>query len=101
MLNEEMGIDERFKGLLDFSRLMDGENRASKDPDDVDHWRAVYADLVGFKHKMLADTHQHIASVPASEKELGKNDVPFLEAEMERLQRGLEFWENRRKEIGR
>lgn len=96
-----MGIDDRFKGLLDFSRLMEGENRKTDDPDDIEHWRAVYADLVGFKQKMLDDTHRHIDAVPTTEPELGKNDVPFLEAEMQRLQRGLAFWEARRKEINR
>ena len=89
------------KGMLDFSRLMEGENRKTTDPDDVAHWRAVYADLVGFKQKMLVETQQHIEAVPATETELGKNDLPFLEAEMERLQRGLAFWEGRRREIGR
>lgn len=96
-----MGINDSLKGMLDFNRLMDGENRKSTDPDDVEHWRAVYTDLVGFKRKLLADTREHIAAVPATEKELGGKDIPFLEAEMERLQRGLAFWEERRKEIGR
>ena len=95
-----MGIDDTFKGMLDFSRLMDGENRKSTDPDDIEHWRAVYADLIGFKRKMLNDFQEHIEAVPASQKELGGNDLPFLEAEMGRLQRGLEFWEGRRKELG-
>ena len=92
-----MGADDSLKGILDFGRLMEGENRTSTDPEDIQHWRAVYADLVGFKKKMLADTRQHIAAVPATEPELGKNDLPFLEREMERLQRGLSFWEGRAK----
>lgn len=96
-----MGIEDRFKGMLDFSRLMEGENRKSTDPDDVEHWRAVYSDLVGFKKKLLEDVREHIEAVPATQKELGGNDLPFLEAEMQRLQRGLGFWDARRKEIGR
>lgn len=89
-------MDDKLKHILDFDRLMEGENRNTTDPDDIDHWRAVYADLVNFKRKMLEDTHRHIAAVPATESELGKNDVPFLEAEMRRLQNGLQFWEGRR-----
>lgn len=96
-----MGIEDSLKGILDFNRLLEGENRKTDDPDDVAHWRAVYADLVGFKQKMLSDTQEHISAVPETEKELAKNDLPFLEAEMGRLQRGLQFWENRRREIGR
>ncbi|HEY8678953.1 MAG TPA: hypothetical protein VIN39_10020 [Candidatus Dormibacteraeota bacterium] len=96
-----MGLDDSLKGILDFGRLMDGEDRKTRDPDDIEHWRAVYADLVGFKRKMLDDTHEHIEAVPSTQKELGRNDVPFLEAEMQRLQRGLEFWDGRRKDVGR
>jgi len=93
-----MGIDDSLKGILDFNRLMEGENRKSDDPDDIKHWKAVYTDLVAFKQKMLDDTSRHISTVPATEPELGKNDLPFLKAEMQRLQRGLEFWEGRSKE---
>lgn len=96
-----MGIDDSLKGILDFGRLMDGENRKSDDPEDIEHWRAVYADLIGFKQKLLDDTQQHLEAVPATEPELAKRDLPFLEAEMQRLQRGLEFWEAKRKDAGR
>lgn len=96
-----MGLEDSLKGILDFNRLLEGENRKSTDPEDVEHWRAVYADLVGFKKKLLSDTQEHIAAVPETGKELGKNDLPFLKAEMGRLQRGLEFWDKRRNEIGR
>ena len=95
-----MGANDDLKGILDFGRLMDGENRKSADPEDVQHWCSVYADLVGFKKKMLDETQRHIEAVPATEQELGNNDIPFLQAEMERLQRGLAFWEGRHKEIG-
>jgi len=99
MMLPGMGGDDSLKRILDFSRLMEGENRKSDDPEDIQHWRAVYSDLIGFKEKMLSDTHRHIADVPATESELGKNDVPFLRAEMERLKRGLDFWEGRSKKI--
>jgi len=101
MMLPGMGLDDSLKGILDFGRLMDGEDRKTRDPDDIEHWRAVYADLVGFKRKMLSDAQEHIEAVPATKKELAGNDLPFLEAEMGRLQRGLEFWEARRKELGR
>jgi hypothetical protein len=99
MMLPGMGGDDSLKRILDFSRLMEGENRKSDDPEDIQHWRAVYSDLIGFKEKMLSDTHRHIADVPATESELGQNDVPFLRAEMERLKRGLDFWEGRSKKI--
>jgi len=30
------------KRILNFNRLLEGENRDSYEPDDVRHWRAVY-----------------------------------------------------------
>jgi hypothetical protein len=83
------------KRMLDFNRLMDGENRENYDADDVMLWRAVYADMIQFKQQLLAQTRDHIQHVPETDKELGGIDIPFLEAEMERLKRGLEFWESR------
>ena len=82
------------KRLIDFNRLLEGENRDSHDPDDVRHWRAVYRDLVRFKDDLLSQTREHIEQVPETNKELGGIDIPFLLAEKERLQRGLAFWES-------
>ncbi len=83
------------KRIINFNRLLEGENRDSYEPDDVRHWRAVYTDLVRFKEELLTQTREHIEQVPETKKELGGVDVPFLEAERQRLRRGLEFWESR------
>jgi hypothetical protein len=83
------------KRIIDFNRLLEGENRDSYDPDDVRHWRAVYTDLVSFKEELLRQTREHIERVPETKKELAGADIPFLEAEKQRLRRGLEFWESR------
>ncbi len=84
------------KRIIDFTRLLEGENRDNYDADDVRHWRAVYMDLVRFKEELLGQTREHIEQVPETKKELAGVDIPFLEAELERLRRGLEFWESRR-----
>ena len=81
--------------IIDFNRLMDGENRESYDADDIRLWRAVYADMIAFKERLLSQTRDHIEKVPETNKELGGIDIPFLEAEMQRLKRGLDFWESR------
>jgi hypothetical protein len=83
------------KRIIDFNRLMDGENRDSHDVGDIAHWRAVYTEMIVFKEDLLAQTREKIRSVPETEKELGGIDIPFLTAEMERLKRGLEFWKSR------
>jgi hypothetical protein len=81
------------KKIVDFTRLMEGENRHNYDAADITHWRAVYADLIRFKEQLLSKTRDHIKDVPDTQKELAGVDIPFLEAEMERLKRGLAFWE--------
>ena len=83
------------KRMVDFTRLMEGENRQNYDADDIVHWRAVYKDLIRFKEELLTQTRGHIEQVPETKKELAGIDIPFLEAEMQRLRRGLEFWESR------
>jgi hypothetical protein len=83
------------KRIVDFTRLLEGENRDNYDADDIAHWRAVYTDLVRFKEELLGQTRQHIDQVPDTKKELAGVDIPFLEAEMQRLRRGLEFWRSR------
>ena len=82
------------KRIVDFTRLMDGENRDNYDASDITHWRAVYTDLIRFKEQLLGETKEHIEVVPDTKKELGGVDIPFLEAEMDRLRKGLAFWES-------
>jgi hypothetical protein len=82
------------KRIVDFNRLMEGENRDNYDASDIAHWRAVYSDLIRFKEQLLGQTRDHIQNVPDTKKELAGVDVPFLEAEMERLRKGLAFWES-------
>jgi hypothetical protein len=80
--------------IVNFGRLMEGENRDNYDANDIKHWRAVYNDLVRFKEQLLGQTREHIQKVPDTHKELAGVDIPFLEAEMERLRKGLAFWES-------
>ena len=82
------------KRIVDFTRLMEGENRDNYDAADIAHWRAVYADLIRFKEGLLGETKDHIQKVPDTRKELAGVDIPFLQAEMERLRKGLAFWES-------
>jgi len=84
------------KRIIDFNRFMEGENRDTHDASDIAHWRAVYREMIAFKEDLLAQTREKIQKVPETEKELGGIDIPFLEAETQRLKSGLEFWESRR-----
>src|SRR5258708_21631899 len=87
------------KRIIDFNRLMEGENRESYDADDVRHWRAVYADMVRFKEELLGQTRDHVQQVPETTKELAGIDIPFLEAATKSLPGGLQFSEPRRPSV--
>jgi hypothetical protein len=50
--------------------------------------------LVRFKEQLLGQTRDHVQKVPDTKKELAGVDIPFLEAEMDRLRKGLAFWES-------
>lgn len=90
-----MDVPQFGKDILDFNRLLEGENRLSTYAEDAQHWAAVYTDLVGFKERMLSEIRQHIEKVPETGIELGGYDIPFLEAELGRLRSGKAFWEAR------
>jgi len=93
-----MKAPEFIQRIVDFDRLMEGENRDSSDPDDIEHWCAVHAEMIRFKEGLLGQTRQEVKKVPEMSRELDGNDIPFLEAELRRLRRGLAFWEARRAE---
>src|SRR5438270_14060223 len=80
------------KRIVDFDRLLEGENRDNYTADDARHWGAVYSDLVRFKEDLLSQTREHVQQVPETTRELDGIDIPFLMAEMKRLQGGLAFW---------
>ena len=82
--------------MMDFDRLLEGENRQSTHADDIEHWFSVYSDLVAFKEHLLGQTKSHFHQVPETKPELAGHDVPFLEAELGRLRSGLAFWSARR-----
>ena len=84
--------------IVDFDRLMEGENRDSTDADDIEHWCAVYTEMIRFKEGLLGQTQRELEKVPDMRQELRGNDIPFLEAELRRLRSGLAFWEARRAE---
>src|SRR2546426_6666634 len=84
--------------IINFDRLMEGENRDTSDPDDIEHWCAVYAEMIRFKESLLSQTRQEIEKVPFFFKQKTAYEIPFLEAELRRLRSGLAFWEARRAE---
>jgi hypothetical protein len=62
------------KKIVDFTRLMEGENRDNYDADDITHWRAVYADLIQFKEQLLGQMLKAL-TLPPPQRGGGKIEV--------------------------
>lgn len=78
--------------------LLPGEDPETDHPDDADHWLRVYTELMQTKAAMLVALSRRLAETrsEAARKELGDTDAAILQAEVERFQRRLDFWKQRR-----
>jgi len=88
--------EELVRKAVEQSRLMEGEDSASREPNDVMHWVNVYTELVGFKSRMLAEM---TASLPGMAEEavseVGEVDIALVERMQGRYQERLRFWKER------
>ena len=90
-----------FDQVLNPHRGLEGEQIDSDDMDEVQHWIAVYSELVGFKKRVLETVYTSLDGLgPAAQKELRGLDVTLLVAQKGRYERRLAFWERRARDIG-
>jgi len=93
---------------VDVQRLLPGEEASldaylpGEDPttahqDDVEHWVAVYSELLSFKRFMLDGASARAAEMVTSEArvEIETTDLRVARAEAERFSRRLGFWRGR------
>ena len=87
----------------DLDRLLPGEDPKSEQRDDAEHWRQVYQELLEFKRELLKSTYERLAEMNLDDAraEVRNTDQLVLEAENERFDRRLAFWEKRCEEISR
>ncbi|HSO93875.1 MAG TPA: hypothetical protein VLS53_05325 [Candidatus Dormibacteraeota bacterium] len=84
----------------DPDRLLDGEDPETLQIHDIDHWIRVYQDLLAFKRQLLATANEIVPDLAdAAREEVGKTDLPAMDAEARKFQRRLEFWQQRRKQL--
>lgn len=81
-------------------RLMDGENPATGFPEDARHWTGVYAELLSLKRDLIGTARQRAEAMSSrAAEEVRTTDLVILEAEADRLQRRLRFWETRLRDL--
>jgi DNA-binding winged helix-turn-helix (wHTH) protein len=75
--------------------LMEGEDPETQDARDARHWISVYAQLIGFKHRLLDKAVSEIAALdPLLQQELSV-DVALIQDQLGRYQRRIDFWYDR------
>ena len=82
-------------------RLLPGENPRSQQPEDADHWLAVYTELLQAKAAMLAALNERLTLMQqeVARHEIGETDAPLLEKELARFQGRIDFWLKRKTEL--
>jgi hypothetical protein len=83
-------------------RLLTGEDPDSEYLEDAAHWIAVYSELVLFKERLVDAAQVGVKDLtePDARSEGMHVDLPVLLSERDRLRKRLEFWKERRREIG-
>jgi DNA-binding response OmpR family regulator len=77
-------------------RLIEGEAEDSNSPSVTSHWKRVYSQLVDAKGHLLAAARDQLDRLlPEVQHEIRQGDIATLEAELHRLQRRLDHWNDR------
>ena len=92
-------FDDALSYAGDESRRLEGEDPATRQPDDAHHWERVYRELHAFKIDVLKSAQERGRTVEDEGQEEVGNDITILEAEARRLRTRLEYWSQRRREL--
>jgi hypothetical protein len=85
----------------DPDRLLEGEDPETLQVHDAEHWIRVYQDLLAFKRQLLATANEMVTDMDdAARDEVGKTDIIAMDAEAGKFQRRLQYWQQRRDELG-
>lgn len=81
-------------------RLLEGEDPRTIYKQDARHWIAVYRQMISFKDELLHRTRAEADRLPqAGRRDVMENDVAFIESQLSRYQRRIEFWFDRQWEL--
>jgi|GEM_PF-2796569 len=82
---------------LDRNRLLDGENPDSMEAEDAVRWSAIYAELIEFKHALLAQMRRGLRELPVeAATEIRTVDMAIIRKQLERYEACRAFWGQRR-----
>jgi hypothetical protein len=88
------------QGALDPARQMDGEDLASRSPEQVQLWQEVYLELIQFDSGLLATLSDSLPLMSNQASiEIRELDLAMVEAQQARYRDRLEFWRRRGREM--
>jgi hypothetical protein len=90
-------VTEAAEAAADPDRVLPHEDLATTKPAEARRWVRIYAQLLGFKQRVLQAAHAKLGEVTeaAARQEAVDTDLVLLEAQHSRLRRRLEFWKRR------
>ena len=89
--------NDPLRDAADLSRLLDGENPDSADPQDTVLWVGVYAELLELTGKLLGKMDAEVVRLGEAVRELS-NDITVIERKQRRYRRRLTYWEAKARE---
>ena len=104
---DEPDLDERSEHaadkVADPDRLLPGEQPATSNLEDIDHWLSVYSELLGIKERLLDTTERAASELDEddAQTEVANTDLTLLEGERKRLWKRLRYWQRRKREAER
>lgn len=85
--------------LADPGRLLDGEDPGTTDPADAQHWLGVYAELLGFKNRLVREAENGSDHLSDASLEEALKDLSLLDKEKQRLASRYRYWKRRAEEL--
>jgi hypothetical protein len=91
---------EAVRFATDETRLLPGEQPASRSLADAQHWIETYTQLRETKRDLIANLKEMMArQSQEAQDELERSDVRVLELQVSRFERRLAFWQGRLAEL--
>jgi hypothetical protein len=88
------------QAALDPARHMDGEDLASRSPEQVQLWQEVYLELIQFESGLVETLSDSLPLISNQASiEIRELDLAMLEAQQARYRDRLEFWRRRARDM--
>jgi hypothetical protein len=101
MQADQSGATEAARKGADPHRLMDGEDPSTQSAQTAHQWLKAYAELLELQADLLDMIAERMPSMCGEARhEAEETNLPVIVTQMERFRFRLEFWRQRKQELG-